>query len=470
MKIDNLKLRTKTLIPLALMALVVLAMVGFGAAQLASISDKASQIIERRDLASTQLARANRRMMEAPYSVFGALVFDSDSEAGRAANEGFKVARDRSNEMIDSVIKLVPDRSAELGKIKDRFAAIMDQAQKPFQIGLDTPGLADGGKLKPADLDQMAEGARLLADVDTQMRALMADIIKINDAMLVENKQAAVDLRTQSSEALITMAVVGLGATLFAGAIALWISSAKIAGPLTRLGQRMAALARGDLAVTIEGQHRRDEIGDMSKAVQVFKDNAVERVRLETEASANRASADADRDLTARERATATEEQAQAVSRLGDGLRSLAAGDLTIRLDDGFSAAYAQIKNDFNEAIDKLKQTMLAVTASADAIQSGTKEISTASDDLSRRTEQQAASLEETAAALDEITATVKKSAEGANHAREVVAVADGDARKSAVVVRQAVEAMDAIAKSAQQISQIIGVIDEIAFQTNLLA
>ncbi len=102
--------------------------------------------------------------------------------------------------------------------------------------------------------------------------------------------------------------------------------------------------------------------------------------------------------------------------------------------------------------------------------QASRKSISTASDDLSRRTEQQAASLEETAAALDEITATVKKSAEGASHARGVVAATDDDAKKSAVVVRQAVEAMDAIAKSSQQISQIIGVIDEIAFQTNLLA
>jgi methyl-accepting chemotaxis protein len=107
---------------------------------------------------------------------------------------------------------------------------------------------------------------------------------------------------------------------------------------------------------------------------------------------------------------------------------------------------------------------------STSAIHSGTNEISSASDDLSRRTEQQAVSLEETAAASDEITATVEKSAENAKHAREVVASADSDAKKSAVVVRRAVEAMDAIAKSSGQIGQIIGVIDEIAFQTNLLA
>jgi methyl-accepting chemotaxis protein len=101
---------------------------------------------------------------------------------------------------------------------------------------------------------------------------------------------------------------------------------------------------------------------------------------------------------------------------------------------------------------------------------SGTQEISTASNDLSRRTEQQASSLEETAAALDEITATVKKAAEGATHARKVVAGTKEDAERSGEVVRKAVEAMGGIEKSSQQIGQIIGVIDEIAFQTNLLA
>jgi methyl-accepting chemotaxis protein len=158
------------------------------------------------------------------------------------------------------------------------------------------------------------------------------------------------------------------------------------------------------------------------------------------------------------------------VRRLGGGLKNLAGGDLVIRLGEGFSPTYAQIRDDFNEAIDKLKTTILTVVESTGAIQTGAQEISAASDDLSRRTEQQAASLEQTAATLTEITAAVKKSAEGASHARQVVTAADADAKQSAVVVRQAVGAMSAIAKSSQQISQIIGVIDEIAFQTNLLA
>ena len=168
--------------------------------------------------------------------------------------------------------------------------------------------------------------------------------------------------------------------------------------------------------------------------------------------------------------ARAAETQSAAMQALGVGLMRLAEGDLTARLDAGFPAEFAKIKDDFNHAAEKLMQAVRGVVDGAIAIRSSTKEISHASDDLSRRTENQAASLEETAAALDEITATLKKSAEGARHASEVVANADGDAKRGAGVVKQAIDAMDAIAKSSQQIGQIISVIDEITFQTNLLA
>ena len=103
-------------------------------------------------------------------------------------------------------------------------------------------------------------------------------------------------------------------------------------------------------------------------------------------------------------------------------------------------------------------------------MRSGSDEIADASDSLARRTEQQAASLEETAAALEEITATVRRTAEGASHARSVVAGAKTDAETGGEVVGRAIVAMNAIATSSRAITQIIGVIDEIAFQTNLLA
>ena len=155
---------------------------------------------------------------------------------------------------------------------------------------------------------------------------------------------------------------------------------------------------------------------------------------------------------------------------LGEGLARLAANDVERGIDRPFAPAFDKLRQDFNAAIESLRSTLVAVTESVGIVANGATEIDTASDDLSRRTEQQAASLEETAAALDQVTATVRKTAEGAREARSVVTEARGDAEKSGQIVQRAVEAMGRIEKSSQQISQIIGVIDEIAFQTNLLA
>jgi len=159
-----------------------------------------------------------------------------------------------------------------------------------------------------------------------------------------------------------------------------------------------------------------------------------------------------------------------AVKKIGAGLSRLAEGDLKQRIEEPFIPALEPLRVDFNASLEALENSMSAIAANTQAIRSGTGEISAAADDLSRRTEQQASSLEETAAALEQITATVKKTAEGAKHARDVVSTAKVDADKSGEVVREAMAAMTGIEKSSKQISQIIGVIDEIAFQTNLLA
>jgi methyl-accepting chemotaxis protein len=170
------------------------------------------------------------------------------------------------------------------------------------------------------------------------------------------------------------------------------------------------------------------------------------------------------------ERAAAEREQAEVVGALADGLRRLSEGDLTAVIDAEFRGAYARIKDDFNSATRSLGSALSSVLQATGAIRGGSDEIATASDDLSRRTEQQAASLEETAAALDQITATVRRSADGAKQASEVASGARSEAQRSGEVVTQAVAAMHDIQQSASQISNIIGVIDEIAFQTNLLA
>ena len=152
------------------------------------------------------------------------------------------------------------------------------------------------------------------------------------------------------------------------------------------------------------------------------------------------------------------------------GLTRLSAGDLTVALEEPFAAEFEGLRRDFNTTVTQLRETLGAVAAATSAIDSGSRELSGSADDLSKRTEQQAASLEETAAALDEITVNVSNSSNRTEEARSMAVAANETARQSAIVMTQAVDAIQRIEEPSTQISNIISVIDEIAFQTNLLA
>ncbi|WP_417249199.1 methyl-accepting chemotaxis protein [Celeribacter sp.] len=162
--------------------------------------------------------------------------------------------------------------------------------------------------------------------------------------------------------------------------------------------------------------------------------------------------------------------QDEVVEGLRVGLKRLAEGDLTARIEQTFSEEYEGLRSDYNAALDNLLDAMSSVVENAEMIRGEAAEISNAADDLSHRTEKQAATLEETATALDQLTSSVKSASEGANQASEMVASAKSNAEASGKVVQEAVEAMSEIESSSNQISKITSVIDDIAFQTNLLA
>jgi len=240
--------------------------------------------------------------------------------------------------------------------------------------------------------------------------------------------------------------------------------------PLGETSNTLRALAQGEIDVVVPGVGRNDEIGGIAESVAVLKEALSQKARLEREAEARRMEAEQQQRDIEQERAAAAREQAAVVDTLAAALADLSRGDLTSRIDRAFPGQYEKLRADFNAAVAQLRVAVSGVMESVGGMKGGADEIAHAADELARRTEQQAASLEESAAALDEITATVRKSAESARGAASQVAAARADADQSGASARRAVEAMNAIESSSRQITQIIGVIDEIAFQTNLLA
>ena len=170
------------------------------------------------------------------------------------------------------------------------------------------------------------------------------------------------------------------------------------------------------------------------------------------------------------ERQQADAAREQAIGHLADALERVAEGDLSVNVDASLGAESGALAGSFNRAMASLRDIIGQVRQSSANIRTGANEIAQASDDLARRTEQQAASLEQTAASIDELTRAVRETADRAKKADTTVSSARADATKGGEVIGQTKRAMEQIEASSKQMSQIIGVIDEIAFQTNLLA
>ena len=250
------------------------------------------------------------------------------------------------------------------------------------------------------------------------------------------------------------LALAGFGMTaLLAPAAALVLTTVvvlrsrqMICDPYVSTVVRTEALAAGDLDSPIAYTDYADCVGRLSRAMGVFRDQAValrEATRIE-------------REIVAGE--------------LTRAMGELARGNLAYRIAKPFPAETERLREDFNAALAVLAAAMGDVAASAVSIDTGAEEIRAASDDLAARTEQQAARLEEASAAMQQVTALVGENAVRASEINRAVSEAHGEAAAGGSVVERAVEAMNAIQQSSQGVAQIISVIDGIAFQTNLLA
>jgi methyl-accepting chemotaxis protein len=243
----------------------------------------------------------------------------------------------------------------------------------------------------------------------------------------------------------------GIAATITA-ILAAYLIGRGITQSVARLADTTDALAAGDNTVEISGTEHLHELGRMARALSVFRDAQMDRIAASAE------------------RAELRKQQDVVVGTMKGELAQLAQGDLTRHITDPFAPDYEDLRTNFNEALAELHSTIARVKDATAMIGATTSQTTEATTELSQRTENQAATLEQTAAALDELTASVKSAAEHAKAVDASVNRARTEATKNGEIVAQAVSAMSEIEQSSNQITQVIGVIDDIAFQTNLLA
>lgn len=374
--------------------------------------------------------------------------------------------------IVDVGTSLTNDYFAPLAKSVDAEVAVHILQDGKFVQQAST--FADKPILTQAQLQAAFDGERIRVHVRHNGRDYQVGAVPFMDysgskigvleiasdvTPIVEMQQSA--LWTTALGAIVVSLLALVGFLLFARSIA---------AVIRRTTETMGRLAAGDTSIEVEGQARADEIGAVARAVQVFRDNAMERLRLQEETEANRSLSEKEQIEREQEKTRDAGDVQFAVDSLALALAKLADGDVSYRISQPFIARLDGVRSDFNNSAEKLQSALNRVADNARAINGGANEVKSAADDLAKRTGQQAAALEETAAALEEITTTVKDSSKRAQEVGQLVARAKTGAEQSGDIVHKAVMAMEHISRSAGEISNIIGVIDEIAFQTNLLA
>ncbi|UAK23176.1 methyl-accepting chemotaxis protein [Sphingomonas nostoxanthinifaciens] len=428
---SNLSISKKLLVCFGALLAAFLMVSALAITKLGGMADTAHDLgVERRAkleaAATINTAASDLRVAEA-YEI---LADDpaSLSEAAKMIADQRRLISDQAS-WLDAHINIPAVRSA-LAEFKQQVAAYQERSD---QVSV----------LAKQNLDPQAIAA-FRADKSTYdtMNTSAVALQTAQSAVMNESAQAAEETYKTARAIIIAAALAFV--VLCIGMLVMLVNA--IAKPMKLVTDGLGALSRGDMNARADVGQRADEIASLGQAMTGLRDQ-----------------------LAAAERSK-VEQTTLIVDSIGKGLSGLAQGDLVSRVDADLDGPFAKLKSDFNDAATSLQATMSQVAEAAAGINTGAGEIRQASDDLSQRTEQQAAALEETAAAMDEITATVRTSAENAGRANDAVHQARQEAEHSGTVVRSAVEAMGGIERTSNEISEIISVIDGIAFQTNLLA
>jgi len=442
----NLRADFKLFACVGLWAAVALLAVGFVAVGQGSIDEE----LERTLAASSAQSRGAADLYDRFQDLArrrSRVAVDGDPDAKKKTTEAADAHA--ASVLFDAAIRSAPGLADRINQARQSFARL-------------SPGARDGARSPVASgLDQSeapSAASAALGDDSTEMRALRDEI---DDAIRFRSENAfikAMGARLFLIEALGVLLAAASGLTFIALRLGLNV-------PIQALA---SALASKTAHAPLPGLDRCDEAGQIARGLETAR----AAMSAEMKAYADRVEQlqRGEADAFAAESRRALDAHAQTLIQLGAAMKTLAAGDLTVRLGDSLPGDSAPLARHFDSALNLLTKAVLAFGMSADALQSKAHDISTASDDVTRRGEQQLQAVEKAGAALANITTRSNAAGDGVAQTRRHAAVIGEEAAKSAVRMKQASETWEIVAKSAEQVSGITALVDEVAFQTTLLA
>ena len=461
-RLSDMRIRTRIAIPLIVIGLIGVASAVYGGFRYTQAQHGFSALVDQR---STAVLEASRATLTGSYLLRGlykAIAYPNYMKQNDTAIAEVRRDLDLAIAQLDKAQGNFPERARELATLAQRLRDLKPTIDHAVTL---------------AGKDEDLAALSVMSEIERVFAVIATDSVKLNEDIKSQT-QADAD-RFDEEAGHLQMALLGISiAGVLLGLLgSMLLTRQSLTRPLDLLKARMDELAAGHFGVSIEGRARRDEIGAMARAVEVFRENGLAVQRLEAETAASREAAqaqqrvgDQERAARAREQDILAREQAQIMQVLGAGLDRLAQGDLTCTIEAELAAGYAKLKDDFNMAVSQLAATIRTIQSTAADVGHAAHEIHNGAGDLSKRTEEQASSLEETAATTEQLAASVKASTHASSEAVGLANEAMEVARKGGDIVQDAVDAMNRIEEASRKISEITGVIDEIAFQTNLLA
>ncbi|HEY5793736.1 MAG TPA: methyl-accepting chemotaxis protein [Bosea sp. (in: a-proteobacteria)] len=414
-----------------------------------------------------------------------------------------------------------PDK-ARLDVARDRFTATVmrirmeltaaesaspNQFRKDVVEGVIAVGEGRNGvvEMRQRDLATLAQIATTLKEVDRAAVTLRGQVEKLVEGARSEAVTASGSTAALIEQSKMWLGAVGVGSLLVALLLSLAYVRPMIIGRLNRLWSATRAIADGQLETVVDAKGN-DEISDISKSVLLFRDNAValraaEAAKIEDDARAQEqrremmqelgaafgevVAAAAAGDFSRRVQANFTDAELNALagsvnelletvqgglSETCDVLAELSAGHLSARIEGLYQGAFAELKNGTNALADEFESTLAKLSETVTAVRSATTEILDGVTDLAERTSEESNAVSMATNQLGAFAGTVKKTASEAAQATGMAEGAESQAQQGEKVVASALEAMQRIRTSSNKISEVIAMIDEIAFQTNLLA